>query len=113
MYLLTGSLAFVAGIFVVLFMPDSPLHARFLTRKERVIALERVRDGQGGTENKTLKKPQVFEALSDVRTWLIVLLTCMSKFFFHTFYGDAINVLLLAAIPNGSLSNCEPYFCEL
>ena len=80
MYLLTGGSAFVVGILVILFMPDSPIHANFLTRKERVIAIERVRDDQGGTENKIIKKAQVIEAVTDVRTWLIVLLTCMSEY---------------------------------
>ena len=60
-------------------MPDSPVHAVWLTRKERIIAIERVRYDQGGTENKTIKKSQVIEALLDPRSWLIVLLTVMSK----------------------------------
>ena len=79
MYLLTGGLAIIVGITVILFMPDSPLHAAFLTQKERIIALERVRDDQGGTENKTIKRRQVVEGLLDLRSWLIVLLTCMSE----------------------------------
>ena len=60
-------------------MPDSPVHAVWLTRKERIIAIERVRGDQGGTENKMIKKSQVIEALLDVRSWLIVLLTVMSE----------------------------------
>ncbi|EPQ56202.1 MFS general substrate transporter [Gloeophyllum trabeum ATCC 11539] len=87
LYLLIGGLAIIVGICVLIWMPDSPVHARMLTREERIAALERVRDGQGGTESKTLKKDQVVEALTDVRTWLIVLLT-----------------LVLASIPNGALS---------
>ena len=79
MYLLTGGLAIIVGITVILFMPDFPLHAAFLTKKERIIALERVRDDQGGTENKTIKRRQVVEGLLDLRSWLIVLLTCMSE----------------------------------
>lgn len=79
MYLLTGGLAFVAGIIVTIWMPDSPVHALFLTPKERVIAVERIRDDQGGTENKIIKRHQVIEAFSDVKSWLIVLLTLMSE----------------------------------
>lgn len=59
-------------------MPDSPVHAPFLSQEERIAALERVRDDQGGTENGKLKKAQVVEALQDVRTWLIVLSTLVS-----------------------------------
>lgn len=78
MYLLTGAVAMTVGIAVLIWMPDSPIHATFLTKEERIIAVERVRDDQGGTENKKIKTLQVKEALLDVRTWLIVLLTLLS-----------------------------------
>ncbi|KZT13006.1 MFS general substrate transporter [Laetiporus sulphureus 93-53] len=87
MYLILGSLAICVGIAVLLFMPDSPAHAMFLTREERIAAVERIRDDQGGTENKVLKKDQLIEALVDMKTWLIVLST------------------LLTNIPNGGLAN--------
>ncbi|KAF7795855.1 hypothetical protein EIP86_007022 [Pleurotus ostreatoroseus] len=65
MYLLTGALAILVGISVLLWMPDSPVHARFLTEKERIVAVERIRDDQGGTENKKFKKEQIAETLLD------------------------------------------------
>ncbi|KAF5346324.1 hypothetical protein D9758_011512 [Tetrapyrgos nigripes] len=86
-YILLGGLAIIVGIAVLIWMPDSPVLARFLTEEERIAALERVRDDQGGTENKNLKMNQVKEALTDVRTWLIVLTT------------------LMTSIPNGGISN--------
>ncbi|KAJ6516013.1 MFS general substrate transporter [Mycena sanguinolenta] len=86
-YILLGGLAIIVGICVLIWLPDSPVHARFLTKEERIAALERVRDDQGGTENHRIKKDQIFEAFQDVRTWLIVLST------------------LLTSIPNGALSN--------
>jgi len=82
-----GALAIMLGVVVILFLPDSPVHARLLTREERIAALERVRDGQCGTENHHLKKYQVWEAVTDVRTWLVVLTT------------------LMTSIPNGAISN--------
>ncbi|KII94788.1 hypothetical protein PLICRDRAFT_47802 [Plicaturopsis crispa FD-325 SS-3] len=86
-YILLGGLAIVVGICVVIWLPDSPVHARMLSKEERIAALERVRDDQGGTENRIFKREQVVEALLDVRTWLIVLTT------------------MLTSIPNGALSN--------
>ncbi|KAH0840015.1 MFS general substrate transporter [Lanmaoa asiatica] len=77
-YLLLGGLAIVVGIVVLIGLPDSPIHARMLSRQERIAALERVRNDQGGTENKTIKKEQIREALTDIRTWLIVLSTVLS-----------------------------------
>ncbi len=73
-----GAFAIAVGVAVLLWMPDSPANARFLTKEERVTAIERIRDGQCGTENKRLKKEQVVEALLDLRTWLIVLATLLS-----------------------------------
>lgn len=70
----------MVGIAVLLWMPDSPLHAHFLTREERIAAIERIRDDQGGTENKRLKKDQLIEAFTDIRTWLIVLSTLISEY---------------------------------
>ncbi|KZT24438.1 MFS general substrate transporter [Neolentinus lepideus HHB14362 ss-1] len=86
-YILLGGMAIVVGICILIWMPDSPVHAQLLTKEERIAALERVRDDQGGTENHNLKKDQAIEALLDVRTWLIVLTT------------------MLTSIPNGALSN--------
>lgn len=71
-------MATTIGVAVTIWMPDSPVHAACLTREERIIAVERVRDDQGGTENKRIKISQVREALLDIRTWLIVLLTLIS-----------------------------------
>ena len=78
-YLLLGGLAILVGLCVLIWLPDSPVHARMLTKEERIAALERVRDDQGGTENKRWKKDQIIEAVTDGRTWLIVLSTLMSK----------------------------------
>ncbi|KAF9469127.1 MFS general substrate transporter [Collybia nuda] len=86
-YIVLGGLAIVVGTCVLIWLPDSPVHAQFLTKEERIAALERVRDDQGGTESKTLKKYQILEALSDLRTWLIILTT------------------FFTSIPNGGLSN--------
>jgi MFS transporter, ACS family, allantoate permease len=78
LFLLLGALAILVGISVLIWLPDSPVHARVLTRREKIAALERVRDGQGGTENHHLKKEQVWEAVTDIRTWLIILVVMTS-----------------------------------
>lgn len=79
-YLLLGGLAILVGFCVVMWLPDSPVHAHVLTKEERIAALERVRDDQGGMGNKHWKKDQILEALRDIRTWLIVLTTMMSEY---------------------------------
>jgi MFS transporter, ACS family, allantoate permease len=74
-------LAIIVGVCVLIWLPDSPVDARFLTKEERIAALERVRDDQTGVENKKWKKDQIVEAVCDIRTWLIVLATMMSELY--------------------------------
>lgn len=64
---------------MLIWLPDSPLHAQFLTHEERTAVLERVRGDQVGVENKVIKSYQIKEALLDIRTWLIVLSTLLGE----------------------------------
>ncbi|GAA5983153.1 hypothetical protein JCM10908_000174 [Rhodotorula pacifica] len=71
LYYLFGGLAFVVGILVLLFLPSSPATASFLTAREKVVALERIRVGQSGTISHSFKRAQAIEALKDPKTWLL------------------------------------------
>lgn len=60
----------VAYAFVVLFlMPDSPMKAKYLTERERFIAVERLRANQMGIQSGEWKWEQVWETLIDFKTW--------------------------------------------
>jgi ACS family allantoate permease-like MFS transporter len=74
LYLILGVLAIVNGILVILFLPDSPGTARFLSPEERIAALERVRLDQAGTHNKKIKRYQIIETFKDIRTWIMFLI---------------------------------------
>lgn len=49
-------------------MPDSQSNARWLTEKERKIAVERVRENQTVSSDSDWKWPQFWEALRDPQT---------------------------------------------
>lgn len=42
-------MAYIVGISVLIWLPDSPATATFLSERERIVAIERVRDNGGGT----------------------------------------------------------------
>jgi len=86
-FLLTGLLTIAFGFVLLVFMPDSPLNARFLSPAEKAMAIERIRGNNQGVGNKHFKWYQVKEALTDPRTWLFVAYS------------------LIADIPNGGLTN--------
>jgi len=74
LYIVLGALAVFNGIIVFMFLPDSPMNARFLSHEEKVAALERVRLDQAGTHNKKIKKDQIIETFKDARTWVMFLI---------------------------------------
>lgn len=72
---------------MVIFLPDSPVTARGLSKRERRIAVDRIRENQTGVENKHLKPYQVLEAFKDYKLYMFFVL------------GIVCN------IPNGGISN--------
>jgi ACS family allantoate permease-like MFS transporter len=84
---ITGIITIVWACIAGLFLPDNPISAKFISERERAIAVNRVRANQTGIENKTFKTEQMIEAFLDPKTWLM--------FFFVVFI----------AIPNGGLTN--------
>lgn len=82
-FLVIGLLTVCIGIIFFFTMPDNQLNARWLSKEDRVLALERIRINQQGVGNKHFKLYQLREALLDPITW---------AFFFYA---------LIADIPNG------------
>ena len=69
-FLFCGLLTTVVSVFVFIFMPDSPMEAKFLTHDEKLIAVERLRMNQMGVASRVWKWEHVWEAFLDVKTWL-------------------------------------------
>ena len=85
LYLLTGSLNVLYSLFLMVYLPDSPMNARFLTEEERWHAVQRLSENRTGIVNNQWKWDQVWEALLDVKVWIM--------FFFN----------IATNIPNGGL----------
>ncbi|EJD04818.1 membrane transporter, partial [Fomitiporia mediterranea MF3/22] len=71
--IICGIITLITGICYWFFYPDSPTNAWFLTREERVIAVNRIKENQAGVENKHFKKEQVIECLMEMKTWIFFL----------------------------------------
>jgi ACS family allantoate permease-like MFS transporter len=82
-FLLTGLLTAAVGVIFFFTVPDNQLNARWLSKEDRILAIERIRVNQQGVGNKHFKWYQLREALADPLTWAFV------------FYA------LVADIPNG------------
>jgi hypothetical protein len=86
-------ITFVWGVVMLFRLPDSPSTASFLNEKERLIAMERLKSNKAGYKSNKIDRDQIFEALRDVKTWLLAVL------------------ILGSNIPNGGFTTvCRPSF---
>lgn len=69
--IICGIVTLIMGIVFWFFVPDSPMTARFLSEREKVVAVERLSHQSSGIENKTWKKEQFIEAMTDWKVWAV------------------------------------------
>jgi MFS family permease len=77
MFLVLGLVTIVVGLFVLLFVPDSPMKAKFLTSEEKVTLLEHIKVNQTGIDSRKFHPRQLLEGVLDLGCWgvfLIILL---------------------------------------
>ncbi|KAJ5546794.1 hypothetical protein N7494_004379 [Penicillium frequentans] len=70
-FLLVGALTIVTSVVVYFVLPNNPLEAKFLSPREKYIVIQRKAADNTGIESKTFKMDQVWEAIFDIKTWLI------------------------------------------
>jgi MFS family permease len=73
MFLIFGLITIAVGICIFVLLPDNPMSSR-LTRAEKVLAIERLRENQTGIENKHFKWRQAVEVFRDPQTYLIAVI---------------------------------------
>lgn len=69
-----GAFSVLWGVFVIWWLPDSPMRAKCFSEHDKRLMVERVRSNQTGLQNKTFKMEQVKEALCDVQCWCYCLI---------------------------------------
>lgn len=95
LYIIWGAITTAWGILLALLLPGSPLKTRFLTEDERFLTIARVNQNGTGVENKRFKWSQFFEAMLDLKTWLLFLFAVASN------------------SPNGGLTTVRPLLLVL
>ena len=70
LFLVLGAITVFFGVVVFFFMPADPATAKFLTPRERMIAVERMREVKTGGIHKEFKMSQFWESVRDPRLYL-------------------------------------------
>jgi predicted MFS family arabinose efflux permease len=74
-FLIFGACSTLWGFVSLIFLPDSPSSAKFLTEHERAIAIERVAANRQGIKSQTFKSYQVWQAARDPKTWILFVMS--------------------------------------
>lgn len=73
-FLIFGAVSVTVGTIALIFLPDLPSTAKFLTERERAIAVDRVAINRQGVKNHHFKWDQVRQAAQDPKTWLLFIM---------------------------------------
>lgn len=73
MFLTLGLVTVVVGSLVVLFLPDTPMQAKWLSDHEKVTLLKHVSVNKTGIENRRFRAQEILEALADPQLYLLLL----------------------------------------
>ncbi|KAL4946053.1 major facilitator superfamily domain-containing protein [Aspergillus oleicola] len=85
LYIIWGAVTLAWGVVLLVLLPGSPVGSGktfgvpFLSETERGLVVERVRGNGTGVENKLFKWGQFWEAMRDMKTWLLFLFAVASN----------------------------------
>jgi sugar phosphate permease len=69
-FLFFGLVTIIFSFVLFLYMPDSPAEAKFLTKHDKLIAIERLRMNQTGVLTRQWRWDHLWETIRDLKTWL-------------------------------------------
>lgn len=78
-FIICGAFTLLWSIVIFFFLPSDPATAKFLTPRERVIAVQRLRSNRTGLRTNEFKWSQAREALIDPQCWIIALWAGISQ----------------------------------
>lgn len=88
-FIINGCITVFIGFLTFFLLPDSPQKAWYLSKREKLLLIVRLKNNQQGFGNHHIKKRQILESLRDPRTLLYFL------------FGVS------CAIPNGGITNFQ------
>ncbi|KAF2477312.1 MFS transporter [Lindgomyces ingoldianus] len=108
-FLTYGCFSVLWGLFVLYWLPDSPMRAKCFSEEDKSLMIERVRSNQTGIQNKTFRAYQIKEALLDPQSWcycLIAICTTLptsglgafSQIIIKGFHFNTLETQLLAMV---------------
>lgn len=78
-FLIFGSVSLAWGVVFLIFMPDLPTTARFLSASQKIVAVERVARNRQGVKNQHFKTYQMWQCFRDPKTWILFVMSVAAQ----------------------------------
>ncbi|ORY69047.1 MFS transporter [Pseudomassariella vexata] len=78
LFMTHGIIAVIWGIFIIWWMPDSPMKAKCFSEEDKKLMVERVRDNRTGVQNKRFRIEQVKDAFTDPQVYAFILIQILT-----------------------------------
>lgn len=72
LHIICAVLTIAVTFVLVLFLPNSPVDAKWLSVSEKIHTIEQIRKTHSGISNSTFKWKQVRECFTDPKSWLFM-----------------------------------------
>ncbi|KAM3077745.1 hypothetical protein ACMFMG_007068 [Clarireedia jacksonii] len=69
-----GCISFLWGLFILFYMPDSPMRAKCFSENDKKLMVERVRSNQTGMQNRKFRKEHIRDAFTDPQMYCYCLI---------------------------------------
>lgn len=86
LHIICAILTFVVFVPLVIFLPNSPVDAKWLSVEEKIHTIELIRRTRAGISNSTFKWSQVRECFTDIKSWLFMCVSPIPVVFLVTSY---------------------------
>jgi hypothetical protein len=92
MFIVLGSITVTIGVLTLLYVPDTPMKAQWLSDAEKVALLKHVSVNMTGIENSKFRPRQILEALVDTQLYLMVLAVILASTAVISYNRSAIDL---------------------
>ena len=72
LHIICAVLTILVTVVLAVFLPNSPVDAKWLSTSEKIHTIEQIRETHSGISNSTFKWTQVRECFTDPKSWLFM-----------------------------------------
>uniref|UniRef100_A0A8H7N6Y8 Major facilitator superfamily (MFS) profile domain-containing protein n=1 Tax=Bionectria ochroleuca TaxID=29856 RepID=A0A8H7N6Y8_BIOOC len=87
------------GLFVLFWMPDSPMKAKCWSEEDKKLMIERVRENRTGVQNRVFRKEQIYHAIADPQVYAFALIQVCTTLPSGGIVQTTILVMMLGLLP--------------